>query len=106
MNINICGNGECENILGSYICRCEEGYVMKPDGMGCYDVDECDLGTYNCDPNAHCINNPGSYECVCLDGFTGNGLNCRDINECLVNNGGCDENAQCINTVGSFKVNF
>ncbi|CAG2053759.1 unnamed protein product [Timema podura] len=82
------------------------------------DDDECELGIYNCDLNAECINtlgsyecqclkgftgNGGSYECQCLKGFTGNGVTCRDVNECLVNNGGCDQNAQCINTEGSFK---
>lgn len=100
----ICGNGECENILGSYVCRCEDGYTVSPGRTGCNDIDECDLGSHMCDPNAHCINNPGSYECACLDGFTGDGNNCRDVNECLTNNGGCHENAQCINTIGSFKV--
>lgn len=79
---------------------------MKTNRTECGDVDECETGASDCDPNARCINNPGSYECVCSDGFTGNGFTCKDVNECLINNGGCDENAQCINTIGSFKVNI
>lgn len=134
MEEDVCVNGECDNTLGSFMCRCEEGYSAKPDnGPGCTDDDECELGSYNCDVNADCINAPvrilhcsceyrninccwisyrclflfnfqGSYFCRCRDGFTGNGVSCRDVNECLTNNGGCDQNAQCINTEGSFKV--
>ena len=101
----MCLNGECDNTLGSYNCRCEDGYSVKPDeGPGCTDDDECLMGTLNCDPNADCNNTIGGHECKCRDGFTGNGQVCRDINECLTNNGGCDQDAQCINTDGSFKV--
>lgn len=100
----MCLNGECDNTLGSYKCRCEEGYSVKDDGPGCTDDDECLLGTFNCDVNAECNNTEGGYECRCREGFTGNGAVCRDINECLTNNGGCDQDAQCINTEGSFKV--
>lgn len=78
---------------------------MKPEaGPSCTDDDECLLNAYSCSEFAKCRNTPGSYECTCHEGFTGNGIDCRDINECLVNNGGCDSNAQCINTEGSFKV--
>ena len=102
---NMCQNGECDNTMGSYKCRCEDGYSVKPeDGPGCTDDDECLMGTNLCDPNAECNNTIGGHECKCRDGFTGNGQTCRDINECLTNNGGCDQDAQCINTDGSFKV--
>lgn len=60
-NPNVCGAGECVNTLGSFHCRCEEGYSVKPDGgPQCTDEDECYLGTYICDENADCINNPVS----------------------------------------------
>ena len=32
--------------------------------------------TDNCDVNATCIDDNGSYICVCKDGFTGDGFNC------------------------------
>lgn len=58
---DVCGAGECVNTLGSFHCRCEEGYSVKPDGgPQCTDEDECDLGTFVCDENADCINNPVS----------------------------------------------
>ncbi|XP_078683669.1 uncharacterized protein LOC144917456 [Branchiostoma floridae x Branchiostoma belcheri] len=47
-------------------------------GSGCEDVDECS-GEHGCDENAFCVNQPGSYYCVCQDGFTGNGTTCTEI---------------------------
>ncbi|KAI8489355.1 hypothetical protein Bbelb_327980 [Branchiostoma belcheri] len=41
-------------------------------------VDECS-GEHSCDENAFCANQPGSYSCVCQDGFTGNGTTCTEI---------------------------
>lgn len=68
-NPNVCGAGECVNTLGSFHCRCEEGYSVKPDGgPQCTDEDECDLGTFVCDENADCINNPVSKK-ICKINF-------------------------------------
>lgn len=53
----VCENGECENTLGSFACRCEEGYSVKPNASpGCTDDDECELGSFTCDVNAECTN--------------------------------------------------
>lgn len=105
MQPQICGYGECYNTIGSFNCRCEEGYSVKPaEGPACTDDDECRLNAYSCSEFAECQNTQGSYVCTCHDGFTGNGIECWDINECSTNNGGCDSNAHCINTEGSFKV--
>ena len=44
------------------------------------DVDECALGTDNCHPNfATCMNTPGSFDCSCNSGFTGNGVDCAGM---------------------------
>ena len=41
------------------------------------DVDECDDNMLNeCDENAKCTNNVGSYDCHCYRGFTGDGYSC------------------------------
>lgn len=32
------------------------------------------MGMTSCDENADCVDNVGSYECVCRTGYTGNGL--------------------------------
>lgn len=58
-NKDICGNGVCSNTIGSFTCRCEEGYSTKLDsGPSCTDEDECEMGTHRCDLNAACMNNP------------------------------------------------
>ena len=46
----------------------------------CEDVDECDEYDADkglCDVDADCINNFGSYQCLCRDGYTGDGVRCR-----------------------------
>ncbi|CAH3013761.1 unnamed protein product [Porites evermanni] len=67
-------------------------------------VDECAKQLDNCHYYAHCNNTLGSYECLCKDGFAGNGRLCVDINECTRTLHNCHHpNATCINTVGSFS---
>lgn len=45
----------------SYACSCLPGWAG--DGRACRDVDECALGTAQCDPLASCVNRPGGYDC-------------------------------------------
>ena len=33
------------------------------------DINECDIGTDDCPENTDCLNIPGSYQCVCKNGF-------------------------------------
>ena len=40
------------------------------------DEDECTDNNDNCNENAECTNVPGSFECTCHDGFTGDGVHC------------------------------
>jgi len=40
------------------------------------DINECRRDGI-CSPNAVCVNEPGSYACICDDGFTGDGIVCR-----------------------------
>ena len=70
---------------------------------GCTDDDECVLNVHHCDPMATCKNTNGSYDCICNQGYTGDGYDCKDINECLANNGGCSGNAKCVNRNGGFQ---
>ncbi len=38
------------------------------DGVTCSEVNECIRGTHNCDVNAFCTNNIGSFTCTCNQG--------------------------------------
>ena len=41
------------------------------------DIDECaDSSMNNCSENANCTDTIGSYECSCVEGYSGNGLAC------------------------------
>jgi len=43
------------------------------------DVDECVREVDDCSPYANCTNTEGSYECVCKEGYTGDGKKCVAI---------------------------
>ena len=87
------------------------------------DVDECSNSTLNtCDVNAECVDNEGSFRCLCNSGYTGDVNVCEgmfltvlamkfviderylfvDIDECEVIMQ-CDRNALCSNSEGSFN---
>ena len=56
---------------------CPTGSTVS--GNTCVDVDECALGTDNCSPNATCTNKTGTFQCLCNEGFTGDGVSCNAI---------------------------
>ncbi|WP_437902860.1 FG-GAP-like repeat-containing protein [Sorangium sp. So ce327] len=68
----------------------------------CTDVNECALGTDNCDANAACTNTADSFTCACNAGYSGDGVTCTDVNDCALGTDNCDPNAACTNTAGSF----
>ena len=112
------GNATCNDTDSSYECVCNTGYTG--DGFSCSsicffltgvcfysitdillsDIDECSTGSV-CHENAECMDTPGSYECTCFSGYTGDGHTCQDIDECPTDP--CHENATCTNNNGSFS---
>ncbi|XP_026212550.1 complement component C1q receptor [Anabas testudineus] len=91
----VCDGHPCENVQGSYVCACEDGYEMV-DGK-CSDVDEC--AQSRCEHS--CLNSVGSFSCDCNEGFAlaEDGHSCVDVNECVFNR--CQ--FTCFNSVGSFR---
>lgn len=55
----------------SQLLYCTENFSLFTD------VNECTRNNGGCDLDATCINVPGSFRCVCDDGYTGDGLFCR-----------------------------
>nr|XP_033780189.1 CD97 antigen isoform X1 [Geotrypetes seraphini] len=74
-----CGpNAMCLNAEGNFSCLCDKGFqtrsrignFQRTGEHQCEDIDECDqLGPPVCGTNASCINTPGSFNCICLNGF-------------------------------------
>ncbi|KAK3591027.1 hypothetical protein CHS0354_013091 [Potamilus streckersoni] len=65
------------------------------------DVDECRHGDSVCNNNGTCYNTPGSFNCKCYVGFTGN--NCEtDVDECKGPTNACSGHGTCSNNLGSF----
>ncbi|XP_051766700.1 fibrillin-2b isoform X2 [Ctenopharyngodon idella] len=97
----ICQNGICENLRGSYRCICNIGYESDASGKNCVDINECSVNRLLCD-NGMCRNTPGSYTCSCPKGFSfkADSETCEDINECDSNP--CI-NGVCRNIAGSFN---
>jgi len=68
--------GRCSALDGDFTCNCADtGYA----GTTCQkDVDECAAGgANNCDANAACMNDPGTFTCQCKDPYVGNGTSCK-----------------------------
>ena len=51
-NNNICRNGECTNMEGSFQCKCLDGFVLGGSRRNtCIDHDECVLNPFICGKN-------------------------------------------------------
>lgn len=76
---NQCVHGICKTTgVRTYKCDCDEGYSVSSGGK-CVDVNECSNASLNnCNKNSVCINEDGSYSCVCKDNYSGS--------ECLPDN--------------------
>ncbi|XP_077993986.1 uncharacterized protein LOC144447778 [Glandiceps talaboti] len=92
----------CTNTYESFVCTCNSGYELHPNGRNCLDIDECYINIDDCDTKATCTNTDGGYYCTCNDGYIEgeDQSTCENINECLESP--CDDNAVCEDTDGSF----
>lgn len=62
----------CIDHLGYFECGpCPSGY--SGNGRYCTDIDECKDNANDCNANADCVNTDSSFNCVCRQGFTGDG---------------------------------
>lgn len=93
----LCRNGQCVNSIGSFLCECNDGYELTPDGRLCAgkhalgyfahlleadlqhlpsgvlvfdssDINECAVNPSTCGAGT-CLNLDGSYRCICPPGY-------------------------------------
>ena len=69
------------------------GFSLAADTGLCTDIDECSEPDHGCHLEAECLNQPGSYACVCREGFRGDGKHC--VVEKTCEELSCSENADC-----------
>ncbi|KAI8558885.1 hypothetical protein RHMOL_Rhmol04G0130800 [Rhododendron molle] len=86
-----------------YLCSCKKGYNGNPYlSPGCTDIDECDntgLILNNCHANATCTNTPGSFNCKCLNHYSGS-----DGFDGTTNGTGCPPNAPIVPKASQFSA--
>uniref|UniRef100_A0A8C4E907 Vitamin K-dependent protein S n=1 Tax=Dicentrarchus labrax TaxID=13489 RepID=A0A8C4E907_DICLA len=95
------GSQGCVDGQASFTCVCKPGWK----GLLCEDdIDECTDPEFSAGCNQKCYNFPGSFHCMCEDGyFINDKINCVDINECLLYPSICNEPAKCVNTPGMYE---
>ncbi|KAJ0056616.1 hypothetical protein NL108_010566, partial [Boleophthalmus pectinirostris] len=106
------GSERCVDGQATFTCVCKTGWK----GPRCEDdIDECTDPDHPAGCNQKCYNFPGSFRCMCEDGFyMSNKISCVDIDECLLYPSICEKPAKCVNTPGmyececptGFKYNF
>ncbi|XP_051911234.1 fibulin-1-like [Hippocampus zosterae] len=97
---DICRGHGCVNMVGTYRCNCNSGFVFNSIHRLCEDINECKH--YPRKLCAHtCENTEGSYKCSCSTGFqlSSDNTSCEDVNECESNP--CSQ--ECANVYGSYQ---
>ncbi|XP_050395101.1 uncharacterized protein LOC126813376 [Patella vulgata] len=79
MYSDLCMEHDCEQgcDIQTGECICKKGYKLDAAGQ-CIDINECMEGGARCHKDAGCLNNKGSYNCICSGEFYGDGKNCRE----------------------------
>lgn len=76
-------------------CHCDEGY--EGEGISqCVPMGRtCDIAN-DCGPDALCMPYDNSYQCICRDGFVGDGYSCTREISCRTDHYLCSPHASCL----------
>lgn len=99
---------EEEGYSYGYGVSTDDSVYIPSEGVYCIDVDECSTRVDDCDSQATCSNEDGSFTCACNVGWqvvngSVTGTECEDIDECADPDTFCHADAHCNNLIGSFQ---
>ncbi|XP_071965848.1 uncharacterized protein [Antedon mediterranea] len=102
---NNCPTCECKPDPNIIEIVCGSGYKYHQEDNLCEDINECESDAACNVSTSRCVNEPGTFECECLDGYTKDDNNqCVDVNECWqAEPCGIVPFYDCVNTPGSYQ---
>ncbi|CAJ0962393.1 unnamed protein product, partial [Mesorhabditis belari] len=92
----------CNNLVGSYECLCDAGFVRLASDGPCVDDNECAHPVKPCPEHSVCQNLIGGFRCDCNTGYFQNGEF-----DCATNSTICDTcpvNSHCIRTIAKNTI--
>ncbi|KAF9794052.1 hypothetical protein SFRURICE_009489 [Spodoptera frugiperda] len=84
-----------DNELDLNYCHCDDGYSGDGISQCVPEGHTCDV-TNDCNVNAICTPMDNTYQCICRDGFNGDGYTCIPEATCRNNPNLCDLHASCM----------
>ncbi|CAG5058827.1 unnamed protein product [Parnassius apollo] len=84
-----------DDAIGVSYCHCDQGYEGEGINQCVLKGNTCDAA-HDCSLDAVCTPVDQSYQCVCRDGFVGDGYTCTPEQSCRTNPYMCDVHASCI----------
>ena len=63
----------CQNTVGGFQCKCQQGTMLNNDDSSCVDIDECLENPCAANAICHNIDMGGGYSCECPRGYLGDG---------------------------------
>jgi len=95
----------CTNTPGSYVCSCDDGFVLSEDGRSCErappPANWCSRANGGC--SQLCQHTSQGPRCFCQGGYrlAPDRRTCQDVDECLQQPDVCHHS--CVNSVGSYS---
>ncbi|KAK0131866.1 Matrilin-2 [Merluccius polli] len=92
---------ECVSTQDSCVCKCRNGFTLRPDGKTCKKVDHCAEGPHGCEHEA--VNTEMSCVCKCREGFTlrPDGKSCESVDLCQTVDHGCEH--RCLSAPDAYR---
>ncbi|CAG9113923.1 unnamed protein product [Plutella xylostella] len=90
-----------DDTIGIHYCHCDQGY--EGEGIiSCTQLEHTCAIDNDCSVDGICTKNEYGYECVCREGFIGDGYTCNEEQTCRNNPYLCDTHASCLKRNGVY----